>query len=683
MSSVLHNVIRKLSSILIILAFIVTGCAGSKQAMRDRQSPADTVRAVPNGLHQLPSKMNRPVPNPISNEIPDAFYKAMKNGTRTMLGKPGPHYWRQFAHYDLDVEVIPSDTLVKGSGLITYYNNSPDTLGRLYMELTQNFHKAGMVRNRRAEITGGIHLHKLALDGDLLHRLQSRNDRGGYAVNGTLLLIKPNHAVAPGDSVKINVSWDFKVPQQGIGGRMGHSLGNLFYIAYWYPQMRVYDDVNGWFTDQFLGNAEFYHDFADYNVDITVPAQWLVASTGKLNNGKDILQKDIYRRLQQAHQSDSVMHVVTKEDFGKVTKPTKDGKVSWNFTAHNVRDVAFSVTKESMWDATRADVGDRDGDGRDDYTDITSIYRDTAPIWSHGARYTRDAIAFLSKFTSLHYPWPHMTSVEGGGIIGGGMEFPMMTLIGSYKGASQRSFYAVIAHELAHMWVPMQVSNNERHYAWMDEGTTTFNENQAKNKKFPNGPDANITDFNSYLQIAGTDMEGPIMRWSDYHYNPFAYNRASYAKPASMLVTLRNLLGEKTFNKAYHTFLQRWRYKHPYPWDLFNTFEEVSGQDLSWFWRSWYYKTWVLDQAVRGVTSTESGSRIVIEDYGLVPMPTTVVITMADGSTLRRTVPVDHWLKGATRAIITINKPGEITKVVIDPDQSFPDANRSNNIWKK
>ncbi|HKK45224.1 MAG TPA: M1 family metallopeptidase [Balneolaceae bacterium] len=667
----------------LILASLFAGCTTSQQVAVNNQPAIDTTQSQPDGLHQLPSQMNRPVPNPITDEIPNAFFRAINAGTRTMSGKPGTNYWRQYAHYDLNVQVIPSDTLVEGSGLITYYNNSPDTLHNLYMELTQNFHEQGVVRNRPAEITGGVHLHNLSVDGSKLNELQSRNDPSGYAINGTQMYIRPQNMILPGDSVKINVSWNFKVPQKGIGGRMGRSQGNLYYIAYWYPQMRVYDDVNGWFTDPFLGNAEFYHDFADYNVNITVPDQWMVDATGSLNNGSNILKKDIYDRLQKAHQSDSVMHVVTKNDFGNVTKATSDGTVTWNFSAKNVRDFAFSVTKQSLWDATRADVGDRDGDGQDDYTDITSIYRESAPKWKHGARYTSDAITFLSKFTGLHYPWPHMTSIEGEDIIGGGMEFPMMTLIGPYHGASDRSFYAVIAHELAHMWVPMQVSNNERRYAWMDEGTTTFNENQAKDKKFPNGPNANITDMNSYLQIAGTDYEGPIMRWSDYHYNPYAYNRASYSKPATILFALRNYLGEETFNKAYHTFLQRWRYKHPYPWDLFNTFEDVTGKNLDWFWRSWYYKTWVLDQAVGMVSSTDNGTRIVIEDRGQVPMPADVEITMDDGSTIDRTIPVKHWLEGATRAVINITRDGQVQKVVIDPDQKFPDADRSNNSWQK
>ncbi|WP_441000623.1 M1 family metallopeptidase [Fodinibius sp. SL11] len=656
-------------------AFLFVGCAGPKQAAENSQT------TTKEQVGKKPSEMDRLVANSITEEIPNAFFDAVDNGTRTMSGKPGENYWTQWANYDIDVELLPADTLVKGSATITYYNNSPDTLEALYMELAQNLHAKGAQRSSPQEVTGGINLHNVGLNGDELSQMQSRRDPTGYGVNGTLLLIRPKNAVAPGDSATIQVNWDFKVPQRGASGRMGYSEDNLFHIAYWYPQMRVYDDIVGWMTDQFTGTSEFYHDFADYNVDITVPDQWIVGSTGQLTNGNDVLDKNIYQRLEKAHNSDTVMAVVTEDDFGSVTKSPEDGTLTWNFKAEKVRDFAFSVTKQSKWDATRANVGDLDGDGKEDYSNINAIYRSSASKWTDGAKFTQHAITFLSEQTGLSYPWPHMTSVEGGGIIGGGMEFPMITLIGDYNNQSSQALYAVVAHELAHMWIPMIVSNNERHYAWMDEGTTTFNENQAKKAYYPNGPEYDLNDINSYLQITSTDAEGPIMRWSNHHYNGFAYGVASYPKPASMLVSLRSLLGEETFTKALHEFIDRWKYKHPYPWDMFNTFEDIAGQDLDWFWRAWYYETWTLDQAVGNVSTKDGTTRIIIEDRGQSPMPSKVEITKSDGATLTRTIPVDTWLEGATQAVITVE--GEVTKVVIDPDKNYPDTDRQNNSWDK
>ena len=667
----------------LVLALALTGCATSQQTTTAEPEEADTAQdTVQQSMHQRPSEMNRFVPNPITTEIPNAFYAAAERGTRTLSGKPGDDYWQQEAKYDYDVEILPADTLLRGSGTITYYNNSPDTLNQLVLELAQNLHKEGVRRNQVSEITGGMNLERVAVDNQDLSAMQSPQAASGYMVDGTLLLVRPSQQLMPGDSVNLQMDWNFKIPQQGASGRMGYSEDNLFYIAYWYPQMRVYDDVNGWFTDPFQGNAEFYHDFADYNIDITAPSQWLVASTGRLTNADQVLKPEIQDRLQKAYNSDEVVNVVSEQDFGNFTQATDDGTITWNYKAEKVRDVAFSLTTESIWDATRASVGDRDGDGQEDYTRINAFYRSSAPLWTDGAKFTSHAITFLSEFTGLPYPWPHMTSVEGGGIIGGGMEFPMMTIIGDYQGQPAQALYAVIAHELAHMWVPMQVSTNERRYAWIDEGTTTFNEDQAKASLYPE-TNFDLQTFQSYLQIAGTDFEGPIMRWSDYHYNGFAYGIASYPKPASLLVSLRHLLGEQTFTKAYHTFLERWRYKHPYPWDLFNTFEDVAGRDLDWFWRSWYYETWTLDQAVGNVNSGENGTEIVIEDHGQVPMPATVEITLADGSTVTKDVPVETWLKGATRTVLSVKKGSEVTGVVIDPERHYPDANRSNNKWQK
>ena len=665
---------------LFVMGLIASGCVPSQQTATQQESQEEKEEMTDELPHKKPSSLNRLVANPITNEIPNSFFNAIDRETRTMSGMPGNNYWTQRARYDMDAEILPADTLLEGSSTITYYNNSPDTLNQLFMELSQNLHQEGVVRTRTSEVTGGVNLEYLALNGAELNQLQSRRDQSGYGINGTLLYLRPGQTIAPGDSVTIDVKWNFKIPQQGASGRMGYSQDNLYYIGYWYPQMRVYDDVIGWMTDPFTGNAEFYQDFANYNVDITAPEQWMVGSTGRLTNGEEVLRDEIYQRLQAAHSSDSVMHVVTENDFGNVTKSTDDGTVTWNFKAQDVRDFAFSVTKESKWDAARSNIGDRDGDGQDDFVHINAIYRSSAPLWKDGAKFTRDAIEYLSDFTGLQYPWPHMTSVEGGGIIGGGMEYPMMTIIGAYRGRAPQALYSVIAHELAHMWVPMIVSTNERRYAWMDEGTTTFNENMAEMDYYPDGPDYLQNEYQSYLRIAGSDAEGPIMRWSDFHYNGFAYGIASYAKPGSMLAVLRNMLGKETFQKAYQEFIDRWKYKHPYPWDMFNTFEDVSGRELDWFWRAWYYETWTLDQAVGSVTAVENGTRIVIEDYGQVPMPATVEITLADGSTLTRTIPVEKWLKGATQVPLTVN--GDVSKVVIDPENHYPDINRSNNSWE-
>lgn len=685
------SLFNRLSFLTLFTALFISACSTTEQTRMQEAPQPDAQENIDSNVKL--NNLGRAVPNSIADEIPPGFYEAAENGTRSFSGAPGDKYWQQKSDYDIDVKILTGQKKLTGSGTITYYNNSPDVLRKIFLELSQNLHQESVPRNEQAEITGGINITKLSYNGQEIELDKERDRSGffingelvkGYAINGTLMEIAPSERLQPDESATIYLEWSFDIPQQGAGARMGYSDDNLIYMAYWYPKVRVYDDINGWFTDPFLGNAEFYNEFGDFNINITAPAQWIVAATGSLTNAQNVLRQPIYDRLMKAHSSDTVMHVVSKKDFGNITTAGDEGRVSWSFSAEQVNDFAFSLTKESNWDATRTPVGDLDGDGAEDYAHIDALYRSSAPLWKQAARYAQHSIKFLSDYTGLSYPWPHMTSVEGGGIIGGGMEFPMMTLMGTYQGRSPESLYAVTAHELAHMWIPMQLATIERRYAWMDEGTTTFNENQAKKDFYPNNSsNPDINDFESYTGLAGTGLEGEIMRWSDYHYNGADYGVASYPKPASVLVALRGLLGQETFNKAYQTFMKRWQFKHPYPWDMFNTFEDVSGQDLGWFWRSWYYETWILDQAVAEVTETDNGTRIIIQDFGQIPMPAEIEITLANGNTLMRTVDVETWLRGATSAILTIDTDSEVTKVAIDPEHKFPDANRSNNTWQK
>jgi hypothetical protein len=326
-------------------------------------------------------------------------------------------------------------------------------------------------------------------------------------------------------------------------------------------------------------------------------------------------------------------------------------------------------------------VGDRDGDGTVDSTRINTFWRDSAPKWSEVTAYQQHAITHLSEYMNYPYPWPHMTAVEGGGIIGGGMEFPMMTIMGDYNNNTPRMLYAVTAHELAHMWVPMIVSTNERRYSWMDEGTTSFNENVARKDYFDDS-ESIASDQQDYIRFARQGREGEIMRWSNYYYNYGQFGIAAYRKPATLLHALRGLLGEETFNRALQEFVNTWAYKHPYPSDFFNTFERVSGRDLDWFWYTWYDTTWTLDQAIADVSGNGDRVDIRIEDEGKAPMPVHLTVTMTDGSTLERTIPVDVWLRGRTSATTTVNvSKADIRRIEIDAEAYFPDVDRSDNTW--
>jgi hypothetical protein len=592
------------------------------------------------------------------------FRRAVARETRTTLGVPGPHYWQQSAHYTISARLDVTEKRLEGSTRILYRNASPDSLGRLVVQLIQNFHRDDAPRIRAAEITGGYTLTRVSVAGQDLEELQPL--RGpGWAISQTNLLINPPTPLPPGDSMALELDWNFRIPAVGAGGRMGWNEDNFFFLAYWYPQMAVYDDVVGWHTDPFLGMAE----------------GWLVQGTGELLNERDVLPDHIIQRLRLAETSDTVVHVIADDDLtAGFTLDGQDGRLLWHFTADSVRDAAYSITRASLWDVVRTEVGDRDGDGQPEYARAEAIFRPSHERWRQTARYAQHSITFHSRHTALPYPYSHATAVEGAGIIGGGMESPMMTIIGGYDQGSDLGMYAVTSHELAHNWFPMIVSTDERRRAWMDEGTTDYNDNLATADFYPdyNGEPGEIR---GYVGLARTGHEGALMRYSDRLDSPSHYGVHGYTKPGSLLISLRHLLGEETFYRAYRGYIRTWAFKLPKPWDFFNYFNASTGQDLDWFWQTWYYETWTLDQSIERVTAGSQGTEIVVRDIGDAPMPTRLTITLDNGDTLNREIPVEIWLGGARTASVTVPAGRDVTRVEIDAEGGFPDVMSKNNLW--
>jgi len=467
---------------------------------------------------------------------------------------------------------------------------------------------------------------------------------------------------------------------------MGHSDREMYFLAYWFPKIAVFDDLRGWDAEPYQG-AEFYEGYGDYRVSLTVPNGWTAMATGELENPEEVYTVQTRTRMAAALEADTMVQIATREELesGSVTELSETGALTYQFAAENVRDFTWTTSNVQLWTGTSSQVPDRDGDGQDDRVAIHTFWREyRAPLWSEQALYAKHSIEYESRFTGFSYPWPHMTSVEGTDIIGGGMEFPMFTLMGSYEGRGAFDLYSVTAHELAHMWVPMIVGANEKRHAWIDEGSTSFLENQTEPDYWPDLEDQDSADMEAYLQVARMELEQSMMRHHDYYEPGPGGGIASYQKPATLLVTLRNLLGEDVFMQGYQTFIREWSFKHPAPWDFFNLFERVSDQDLDWFWSSWYYETWVLDQGVDSVTREGDETVITVSDYGFAPMPCRLRITTAQGGVIEREIPVTHWLAGEVTAHLRIpSSAGEVTRVEIDPDRLFPDADRSNNVWER
>src|SRR5690606_3987548 len=429
-------------------------------------------------------------------------------------------------------------------------------------------------------------------------------------------------------------------------------LSSVSFVSYWYPQMAVYDDVNGWQVDPYRGNAEFYMGYGDYDVAITLPAGYLIGATGTLQNPDQVLRPDARARLAAATHSDTVIEVVTGAERGRATLPGTRGQLTWRFHADRVRDFAWGTSDRYLWDATRAVTGDATGDGRPDTSAVYSFHLADAPdVWADNARFGSFSIEYLSRLL-WPYPYPQASALQGPASCRV-MEFPMIICIGGAVWDSACMF-GVTVHELAHMWFPMQVGSDEKRFGWMDEGLTQFNGGNGEQEFFNEAESSTLSGARRfYLASVRAGREVELMRHGDLYPSPEAYARATYMKPAAILNMLPSMLGEDTFMRAYREYGRRWQWKHPTPLDLFNTFNDVTGQDLDWFWRTWFYETWTLDQAVASVSPGTSGVSIVIEDRGLAAMPANVAVTYEDGHTEPLTVPVDIWLDGARHATVT------------------------------
>jgi hypothetical protein len=606
-------------------------------------------------------------------ELPE-FSRAVASGTRTRDGRPGANAWVQYARYSIDARLDPQTHTLTGKERVTYINNSPDTLRQLRMHVRQNVFAPSSARRDPVIPTTGMDVRSVAVNGAAART----------RVSGTVMGVFLADPLLPHDSIAVDVAWSYQVPLTPSDGREGRDE-RLYFMGYWYPQVAVYDDVNGWVADQYLLEAEFYMDHADYDVRIHAPAGWVVGATGTLQNPDAVLQPSARARLADARRTGAVVNISQPGDATGALKKGDGATTAWHYTATHVRDFAWGTSDQYVWDATRALV--KNAAGSTDTVDVNSFYRlqPRAAAWAvGGARFTRDAIEKLSDYL-WPYPWPVMSSMEGV-LTGGGMEYPMMTLMQPW--ADTLSLAGDLIHETGHMWFPMQVGSNEKRYPWMDEGFTQFNTAQAMRVLYgepraggrPN--DSEPGQRRQYLARARAGDDQLLMQHGDMFPSEL-YNVMYYNKTSQVLVALREILGDATFRRAFHEYGARWIGRHPYPYDFFNTVASVAGRDLGWFWNTWFYQPWSLDQAIGAVRADGTALAVTIEDHGLAPMPVLLAITRADGSVERARIPVDVWLTGARSTVYSIRNGATVSRVEIDADAAFPDIDRTNQVWSR
>jgi hypothetical protein len=608
------------------------------------------------------------------------------NGIRRPDGSPGPGYWQQRADYTIQATLDTAANELTGTERIRYANNSPDTLRFVWLQLDQNLFRPGSVggllfaqesRFGGAGFEGGFQIASVGQIGGAAGRRGSRTTarstlpRGPTAllktrVHDTMMYVDLAVPLAPRGVTVLEIKYSFHIPEHGAD-RMGRD-GSLYEIAQWYPRMAVYDDVHGWNTDQYLGQGEFYLEYGTIEYEVTLPAGYLVAGTGTLLNPTEVLPAAQRARLDLAAKSDTAIAIVTAEDLTSgQARPRQDSTLTWRFRAERVRDAAWAAAPDYLWDAA----------GWEGIM-VHAFYRaSAAELWKDAVKMSRFSIQEYST-RWLHYPYPQISAVEGPI---SGMEYPMVAM--EARGDSADELYSVLTHEIGHMWFPMVVGSDERRYAWMDEGFNTFMNTFSEEDYWKR--DDSETRRNEIRTITALD-QGPTVQPIMTPANRYKTNEnlgiLAYVKPSISLLALRNkVLGPEVFDTAFREYSRRWAFKHPQPADFFRTMESVSGRDLAWFWRGFFFTTAALDQSVESVTPNPDGSAdIALRSLGAAVMPVELEVAFEDGTKRAFRLPVEIWY-GGDRYLTRVEATTPIVSARVNPDGLFPDARPGNDAW--
>ncbi len=540
------------------------------------------------------------------------------NNYRTASGAPGHEYWQQRADYDISAYLDEDKLNLKGSETITYYNNSPDELEYLWIQLDEN--QQSSVKNagydsssmlpKQTSNTRLTATELPAKDNGFGVNLEKVTDAEGkplsYVVNKTMMRIDLPKKLKKGETFKFKIDWNYNISDRmKMGGRGGYEFfpeeGNyLFTMTQWYPRLCVYSDFQGWQNHQFTGRGEFALTFGNFKVKMNVPADHIVAGTGVEKNYAEVLTPEQFARWQKAQNASEPVEIVTLDEAKKAEKTKSKNRKTWVFEAENVRDFAWTSSRKYVWDAMPQVIAENNNKVM-----AMSFY----PKESYGLyrKYSTKAVAHTIKTYSdftIPYPYPVAQSIEASN----GMEYPMICFNygrtekdGTYSEGIKNGMLGVIIHEVGHNFFPMIINSDERQWSWMDEGLNTFVEyltEELWDNKFPSkrGPAHTIVD---YMKLPKDQLE-PIMSNSE---NIIQFGPNAYSKPATGLNILREtIMGRELFDKAFKTYAKRWAFKHPEPADLFRTMEDASGEDLDWFWRGWFYSTDPVDIAIDKVT---------------------------------------------------------------------------------
>ena len=610
------------------------------------------------------------------------FYANGETITRAATGEPNVGYWQNRADYNITASLNEVSHQVTGSVTITYKNNSPHALPFLWLQLDQNlFNKDSRgqarmpvgVRSRYGDAANGFS------GGYNITNVKINTAAANYIINDTRMQIRlPKAMNSGGDVVTIKMDYTFIIPEYGADrcGILNTKNGDIFTVAQWYPRMCVFDEVQGWNTLPYLGPSEFYLEYGDFDYTITAPASHIVVGSGELLNPTEVLTAIQNERFAKAKKSDKTIIIRSEKEVTDPASRPKGNTLTWHYKIKNSRDASWASSKSFIWDAAKINLP----------SGKTSLAMSAYPAesngdkaWGRATEYTKNSIENYSK-RWFEFPYPVAANVASNV---GGMEYPGIVFCG-WK-ATEDELFNVTDHEFGHTWFPMIVGSNERKYGWMDEGFNTFI-NSLSHEDFNKGEykdiAKNMEPMAQYMFNANSES---IMSTPDA-LKEANIGTALYLKPGYGLELLRNeILGADRFDYAFKSYIQRWAYKHPTPWDFFRTMDNVSGEDLSWFWKGWFLENYKLDQAVVSVDYLNNiqadGAVVTIANLERMAMPVTMGYETVSGKKGVIKLPVEIW-NNTTTWKVKLPTTEKLVSVVIDPNKILPDMNFSNNSWK-
>ncbi|SFH02927.1 M1 family metallopeptidase [Pedobacter insulae] len=590
----------------------------------------------------------------------ESFKEAFQKGTRDMSGMPGKNYWQNSANYDVKIDFNPVTRLVSGSVEIEYFNNSPDKLKEIWFKLYPNLYKKGVIGKSKINERDkgeGVNITSFIVN----NKLQPLNS---LIVDGTNMQVDIPE-LNGGGRLKIKIEYHY-VLNKGSHIRTGEVDAGAHFVAYFFPRIAVYDDINGWNKIPYSGSEEFYNDFCNFKVAITVPKNHAVWATGDLVNASSVFQKDVNQKLQRAEKSDQTIDVIDSIDLAQNRVTQQKDFNTFKFEAKNVVDFAFATSNHYVWKSNSLIVDPKTGRR----TRVDAVFNPKHKDYLEVIDFARQTVHAMSYvFPKWPFPYNHETVFDGLDQ----MEYPMMA--NDNPVSSKEDAITLTTHEIFHTMFPFYMGTNETKYAWMDEGWATIGE-------WLISPMIDPTIVDEYGvaptgSSSGTKDDVPIVTLTTELKGAGTFTN-NYPKPGFGYLFVKDYLGDELFTKALHHYIHTWQGKHPMPYDFFNSMNAGAGKNLDWFWKRWFFEEGVIDMAIKNVVKTEEGYSVEIENKSNKPLPVDLTFTYEDGSTSSQHYTIGIWENGDKLFTTSINTTKRLNKVVLKSTH-VPDKNRSDN----